>query len=104
MTRNYLPGTCYTCNKCLFCFSNLQIKSCKCKKTLKPKRKSKPKAGQQIYPRIYTPTQNLPAATQFLFSADTKFQYNSDFHKEFSFTFCSTCNSKFQRLKSKDKL
>lgn len=102
MTRNYLPGTCYTCKKCLFCFENLQAKTCKCKKTIKPKRKSKPKPGQQIYPRLFKPSQSL--ATQFLFSANTKFQYNIDFNKEFSFTFCSACNSKFQRLKDKDKL
>ena len=104
MTRNYLPGTCYTCKKCLYCFKNLQVETCKCKKTIKPKRKSKPKPGQQIYPRLFKPSQSLSVANQFLFSANTEFQYNSDFNREFSFTFCSTCNSKFQRLKDKDKL
>ena len=104
MTRNYLPGTCYTCKKCLYCFKNLQVETCKCKKTIKPKRKSKPKSGQPIYPRLFKPSQCLSVANKFLFSANTKFQYNSDFDREFSFTFCSTCNSKFQCLKDKDKL
>ena len=104
MTRNYLSGTCYTCKKCLYCFKNSQIETCKCKKTVKPKRKSKPKPRQQIYSRLFKPSQSLLVVNQFLFSANTKFQYNSDFNKEFSFTFCSTCNSKFQRLKDKDKL
>jgi hypothetical protein len=104
MSQRYLPGTCYTCKKCLFCFSSSQAETCKCKKTIKPKRISKPRPGRQIYPRLFTPNQSLPEANQFLFSANTIFQYNSDFSKELSFTFCSACNSKFQRLKDKDKL
>uniref|UniRef100_U9U3P5 Uncharacterized protein n=1 Tax=Rhizophagus irregularis (strain DAOM 181602 / DAOM 197198 / MUCL 43194) TaxID=747089 RepID=U9U3P5_RHIID len=82
---------------------DLQVKTCKCVKITKPKRKTKPKRAQQIYPRLFKPSQSL-LANQFLFSANTKFQYNSDFNKEFAFTFCSTCNNKFQRLKYKDKL
>src|ERR1041384_574384 len=31
MTREYLSGTCYTCQKCLFCFTS---ESCKCKKKI----------------------------------------------------------------------
>lgn len=101
MTRKYLPGTCYTCKKCLFCFNS---ESCKCNKSIKPKRKqNKPKRGQQIYLRIFTPNQDLPTANQFLFTANTEFQYNTNFNNIFSFTFCSACNSKYQRLKNKDK-
>ena len=100
-TRKYLPGSCYTCKKCLFCFTS---KACKCEKNTKPTRVSKPNRGQQIYSRVFTPNEELQAANQFLFSANEKFQYNCNFNKSFSFTFCSACNSKFQRLKSSDKL
>jgi hypothetical protein len=101
MTREYLPGICYTCQKCLFCFAS---KDCKCEKNIRPTRVYKPERGQQIYSRVFTPNKELQAANQFLFSANEKFQYNSDFNNSFSFIFCSACNSKFQRLKTNDKL
>lgn len=101
MTREYLPGICYTCQKCLFCFAS---KACICEKNIKPTRIGQPKRGQQIYSRVFTPNEELQAANQFLYCANEKFQYNSNFNNSFSFTFCSACNSKFQRLKDKDKL
>lgn len=101
MTRKYLPGICYTCQKCLSCFNS---NFCKCNKNIKLKRKNKPGSGQQIYHRVFTPGEDLQTANQFLFAANTKFKYNSNFDKNVSFTFCSACNSKFQRLKGKDKL
>jgi hypothetical protein len=100
----YLPGICFACQKCLFCFSLSQLNPCNCNKNTKPKRVSETKRGQQIYLRVYTPNENLPTANYFLSTADTKFQYNHNFNEPFSYTFCTACNSKFQRLKSKDKL
>ncbi|RGB24513.1 hypothetical protein C1646_772992 [Rhizophagus diaphanus] len=32
MIREYLPGNCYTCKKCLFCFT---LEVCKCDKNIK---------------------------------------------------------------------
>ena len=103
MTRKYLLGICYTCQKCLFCF-NSKSYECECNKNIKPKRKQgKPEPGQQIYSCKFTPNQDFPTANQFLFAANTKFQYNSNFDNTFPFTFCSTCNSSHQRFKKKDK-
>ena len=85
-------------------FVLLYFKACKCEKNTKLTRVSKPNRGQQIYSRVFTPNEELQAANQFLFSANEKFQYNCNFNNSFSFTFCSACNSKFQRLKSSDKL
>ncbi|CAB4486679.1 unnamed protein product [Rhizophagus irregularis] len=99
--NKYLPGICFACQKCLFCFN---FSPCNCNKNIKPTRVSKPERGQQIYFRVYTPNENLPTANYFLSSAETKFQYNNNFNEPFSFTFCSTCNSKYQRLKTKDKI
>ncbi|RIA88428.1 hypothetical protein C1645_826348 [Glomus cerebriforme] len=103
MTSGYLPGICFACQRCLLCFNISQPNPCTCNKSIKPIRVNKPEHGQQIYPRIYTPDENLTIANNFLFAADAKFQYNNNFNAPFSFTFCSTCNSRFQRLKSKDK-
>ena len=101
MTHKYLLGICYTCQKCLSCFNS---NFCKYNKNIKLKRKSEPGSGQQIYHCVFTPDKDLQTANQFLFAANTKFEYNSNFDKNVSFTFCSACNSKFQRLKGKDKL
>src|SRR2546429_1795751 len=101
MIHKYLSGTCYICQKCLFCFTS---ESCECKKNIKPIRVSKPKRGQQIYSRAFTLNNNLQISNQFLFTASVKFQYNSNFNNTFLFTFCSACNSKFQRLKGNDKI
>ena len=103
VTCNYLPGVCYTCQKCLYCFILSQKNSCKCKKNKKPQRIKNPKAGQQIYFRAFTPNQSLPLSNKFLFDANNKFNYNSNFEEPFSYTFCGACNSKVQRLRDKDK-
>ena len=76
---------------------------CKCKKNKQPARVSNPKRRQQIYQRIFTLNQLIPTANEFLFTANTKFSYNSNFNDSFSYTFYTACNSKFQRLGDKDK-
>ena len=101
LTCKYLPGTCYSCSRCLYCF---QQGLCKCKKNKQPLRTKRPKRGQQIYQRAYTPDSSFPKANKFLFDANTKFGYDSNFEETFSYTFCSACNSKFQRLRHEDKI
>ena len=105
MMRQYLPGTCYLCQKCLICFSSETCKSCECDKSTKPLHVSNPKRGKQIYSRVFNPNSDeLKAAYQLLFFANEKYQYNSNFNEAFSVTFCSTCHSRFQRKKTSDKL
>src|SRR5256884_8592715 len=99
----YLPGTCYSCQKCLYCFQFSQENSCKCKKFVQPSRIKNPKRGQQIYQRYYTPDSAFPKSNEYLFDANNKFNYNSNFKEPFSYTFCGTCNSQIQRLRSADK-
>ena len=38
-----------------------------------------------------------------MFVANKKFDYNSNFDEPFSYTFCGTCNSQIQRLRSADR-
>ena len=103
-THKYLLGICYTCQKCLHCFQSSQQDSCKCKKSKQPLRTKKPKRGQQIYQRVFTPNPLFPKANKFLLDANIKFNYNSNFEETFSYTFCSACNSKIQRLRNNDKI
>ncbi len=99
----YLPGTCYTCQKCLYCFKPPLRNSCTCPKEKRRTRDKTPQQGQQIYQRVYKPNQPFPKAKQFLLNANNEFGYESNFEESFSYTFCSACNSKHQRLKNKDK-
>ena len=39
-----------------------------------------------------------------MLNANIKFDYNSNFEETFSYTFCSACNSKIQRLRNNDKI
>ena len=103
-THKYLLGICYTCQKCLHCFQSSQQDSCKCKKSKQPLRTKKPKRGQQIYQRVFTSNPLFPKANKFLLDANIKFNYNSNFKEMFSYTFCSACNSKIQRLRNNDKI
>ena len=103
-THKYLLGICYTCQKCLHCFQSSQQDSCKCKKSKQPLRTKKPKRGQQIYQRVFTPNPLFPKANKFLLDANIKFNYNSNFEETFSYTFCSACNSKIQCLRNNDKI
>jgi hypothetical protein len=103
-THKYLLGICYTCQKCLHCFQSSQQDSCKCKKSKQPLRTKKPKREQQIYQRVFTPNPLFPKANKFLLDANIKFNYNSNFEETFSYTFCSACNSKIQRLRNNDKI
>jgi len=102
-TCNYLSGVCYTCQKYLYYFILPQKNQCKYKKNKKSARVKNPKSGQQIYFCTFTPNQSLLLSNKFLFDANNKFNYNSNFEKPFSYTFCDACNSKIQRLRGKDK-
>jgi len=99
----YLLGICYSCQKCLYCFELSQQEPCKCDKNKQPKRTKYPKRGQQIYQRTFKPDSLFPKANKYLFNANDKFGYNSNFKEPFSYTFCSTCNSQIQRYRNADK-
>jgi|GEM_PF-2747128 len=100
----YLLGLCYSCQKCLYCFTfSRRNRPCKCEKDIQPLRVKNPKPGQQIYQRLYAPDPSFPRSNEYLFEANTRFGYDSNFEEPFSYTFCGTCNSKIQRLREADK-
>ncbi|RGB26171.1 hypothetical protein C1646_770757 [Rhizophagus diaphanus] len=71
----YLLDICYLCQKYLYCFELLQQE----------------------------PYSLFSKVNKYLFDANDKFGYNSNFEKSFSYTFCSTCNSQIQRYRNADK-
>lgn len=101
----YSIGTCLGCKKCLYCENELSIqkKTCLCNKTIKPNKKNRTERVKVAYPRVSTP--NLPLKQlEYLQESISRFGYSLDTNTKFNFTFCSSCNSAFQRRKSTPNL
>lgn len=100
----YKIGTCYGCQKCLFCFIDLKNNSCSCNKNIKPSRSNtipdRTVRGQQIYNRNYKISTTHILQTNWLKECNKVFGYQSNFDLNFDMTFCSACNSKYDRAKT----
>jgi hypothetical protein len=97
----YLIGTCLGCKKCLYCGSELSIrkKTCLCNKTIKPNKNNRTERVKVAYSRNSTPDLP-PKQLEYIQESISQFGYSLDTSTKFKFTFCSTCNSTFQRKKS----
>src|SRR5215212_5733512 len=102
MSPIYKIGTCYNCQKCLYCFVELPQEICNCDLTKKPSRTSanidRSKKGHQVYNRHVTNTIHSAQLT-FLQEANIKFEYGSNFNIDFDISLCVACNSKYERSK-----
>ncbi len=99
----YEIGTCYGCCKCMYCGCDLSIEECRCDKTIKPKRSNRTEEVPHTFSRNFELNMLLCKKT-FIQKQNTLYSYNSNFEKKFTFTFCSTCNSQFQRISNKTKI
>ncbi|RIA79685.1 hypothetical protein C1645_845011 [Glomus cerebriforme] len=95
--EKYKIGVCFGCQKCLYCGINLEKDICKCKKTVKPTRTNRTVQVKTTCPRIFNPTSSNPKQLNFIKNKNERFRYGYDLK-----TFCSTCNSSYQRLSSKN--
>jgi len=104
MSSLYQIGTCFNCQKCLYCFIDLLQETCNCDITKKPLRSDanvdRTKKGYQTHNRHVSSTLSLAQLT-FLKEANEKFGYKQNFSTEFGISFCSACNSKYERSKTK---
>ncbi|RGB27213.1 hypothetical protein C1646_769400 [Rhizophagus diaphanus] len=106
MTHNdCLIGTCFNCKKCLYCGAELSIwkKMCSCDKTIKPHKNNQTDKVRNVFSRILKPDLS-PKQLEYIQEQINYFKYSIDFNTEFKFSFCSACNSAFQRIKSKTAL
>jgi hypothetical protein len=93
----YEIGTCYGCRKCMYCGCDLKVETCKCNKTIKPKKSNRTSQVLHSFGRNYDNSLNLNKKA-FIQTQNALYSYNIDLKKKYTFTFCSTCNSSFQRL------
>src|SRR5438034_2566148 len=99
--EKYKIGVCFGCQKCLYCEINLKKDICKCRKTVKPTRTNRTVQVKTAYLRMFNPTSSNPKQLNFIKSKNECFQYEYDLKKNIQLSFCSTCNSSYQRLSSK---
>lgn len=99
--NEYLIGTCLGCKKCLYCGTELSIRKrmCSCNKTIKPSKSNRTDKVKVAYSRISTP-KLPPKQLEYIQKSVAQFNYSLNLDIKFNFTFCSGCNSAFQRRKS----
>ena len=51
----YKKGTCFGCQKCLYCGVDLQQQKCKCKTSIIPNKKNRTTAVKYAFTRIFSP-------------------------------------------------
>lgn len=101
-TTIYQLGSCYICSKCLYCFE-IDKENCICDKNTRPSKVKNPLPGQQFYSRVFSPDAPFSQTYKLLQDANIEFEYRTDFNSSFSYTLCSKCNSKYQRMRYKKK-
>ena len=90
MVKAYKIGTCFRCQKCLYCGIDLKVEICNCKKTVKPSRKNWTELVKNAFSRVFDSTSN-PKQFDFIKIKNESFAYGYDLAKSFQFSFCSTC-------------
>ena len=97
--REYQIGTCYSCQKCLYCGTNLIIEEnkCNCNKTIKPTNGKKKMQLEFVRHGVYDLGKCHSVLVALLHFSNDLYRYNSDFSKRFNFTLCAKCNSQLTR-------
>ena len=93
MVKTYKIGTCFRCQKCLYCGINLKVEICNCKKTDKPSRKNWTELVKNAFSRVFDPTSSSSKQVDFIKVKNEGFAYEYDLTKSFQVSFCTTCNS-----------
>lgn len=97
--KKYKIGTCFGCQKCLYCGIDLVKETCECKKMVKPTRANRISAVKNAFPRVFNPNGSLDSKQfDFIKNKNEYFQYGYNLTKSIQLSFCSACNSSYQRL------
>jgi|SRR5271154_244520 len=101
--KKYKIGTCFGCQKCLYCGIDLIKETCECKKTVKPTKTNRTALVKNAFPRVFNPNSSFDSKQfDFIKNKNECFQYGYDLTKNIQLSFCSACNSSYQRLITKN--
>ena len=102
--RNYQIGTCFSCQMCMYCATDLTSNNCNCDKTIKPTRKNRTKEVPNFRILSYKPDIAHEVIKNTLSSCNQKYGYKLNMELQHNIVLCSACNSKINReVKAADK-
>ena len=84
----YKRGTCFGCQKCLYCGVDLQQQKCKCKTSMIPNKKNRTTAVKYAFTRIFSPDWTKDKIS-FIQEKVLKYNYSINLKNTFNFSLCS---------------
>ena len=95
--RNYQIGTCFTCQKCLYCAKNLTFEKCLCNKDEKPAKSNRTAKVRGYRGLCYDASSCQPWLKELMNDSNFKFSYGVNLEPPLFCSLCSACNSKITR-------
>ncbi|GET59308.1 uncharacterized protein OCT59_009118 [Rhizophagus irregularis] len=97
----YKRGTCFGCQKCLYCGVDLQQQKCKCKTSTIPNKKNRTTAVKYAFTQIFSPDWTKDKFS-FIQEKALKYNYLINLKNTFNLSLCSKCNNTLSRLTPKN--
>ncbi|POG71257.1 hypothetical protein GLOIN_2v1775009 [Rhizophagus irregularis DAOM 181602=DAOM 197198] len=97
----YKRGTCFGCQKCLYCGVDLQQQKCKCKTSTIPNKKNRTTAVKYAFTLIFSPDWTKDKFS-FIQEKALKYNYLINLKNTFNLSLCSKCNNTLSRLTPKN--
>lgn len=99
--RNYQIGTCFICQKCLYCAKNLTFEKCLCNKDEKPTKNNRTAKVRGYRGLCYDASSCQSWLKELMNDSNFKFGYGVNLESSLFCSLCSACNSKVTREMSK---
>ncbi|GBC23272.1 uncharacterized protein OCT59_013867 [Rhizophagus irregularis] len=100
-TRKYRIGTCFACQKCLYCGKDLTFENCHCNKYEKPTKNNRTAKVRGYRGLCYDASNAQPFLKEFMKKSNLKFGYEVNLATSFYCSLCTACNSKISRENNK---
>ncbi|CAB4427887.1 unnamed protein product [Rhizophagus irregularis] len=100
-TRKYQIGTCFTCQKCLYCGKDLLFVNCHCNKYEKPAKNNRTAKVRGYRSLCYDTSNAQPFLKEFMSRSNLKFGYEVNLETSFYCSLYTACNSKISRENNK---
>lgn len=100
-TRKYRIGTCFACQKCLYCGKDLTFENCHCNKYEKPTKNNRTAKVRGYRGLCYNASNAQPFLKEFMKKSNLKFGYEVNLATSFYCSLCTACNSKISRENNK---
>ncbi|RGB24665.1 hypothetical protein C1646_772760 [Rhizophagus diaphanus] len=90
--KNYQIGTCFTCQKCLYCVKDLAFEKCLCNKNEKLAKSNRTAKVRGYRGLCYDASSCQPWLKKLMNNSNFKFGYEVNLEPSFFCSLCSACN------------